>query len=143
MNRLLILLFLLVSLSNAQTPVPSLRGVITDPSGASVPGALIQLRGPGGEQRARTDASGQYVFPSLRPGKYLVRVIAQGFTVTQRQNFEIAGPVTLDTQLTIQAESQVVNVEDEAAKVSADPEANGTAIVLKEKELEALSDDPD
>ena len=119
MNRLLILLLLVVSLCKAQAPVPSLRGVITDPSGASVPGALVQVRGPGGEQRAHTDAAGQYVLPSLRPGKYLVRVIAKGFTVAERQNLDIAGPTTLDTQLTIQAESQVVNVEDEAAKVSA------------------------
>src|SRR4051794_29069748 len=120
MNRLLILFFLLISICTAQTPVPSLRGVITDPSGASVPGALVQLRGPGGEQRARTNDSGQYVFPSLRPGKYLVRVIAKGFTLAQRQDIEITSALTLDTQLTIQAESQVVNVEDEAAKVSAD-----------------------
>ena len=122
---------------------PSLRGVVTDPSGASVPDALVQLRGPGGEQRVRTDATGQYSVPSLRAGKYLVRVIAKGFSVSQRQNLEINGPTTLDVQLNIQAETQVVNVEAEAAKVSADPESNGSAIVLREKELEALSDDPD
>src|SRR5262250_3409044 len=103
MNRLLILLFVLLSICAAQAPVPSLRGTITDPSGAIVPGALVQLRGPGGEQRARTDATGQYVFPSLRPGKYLVRVIAKGFTVTQRQNFDISSAITFDAQLTIQA----------------------------------------
>src|SRR5215475_76033 len=143
MNRFLFLLFLFLSVCTAQTPTASLRGVITDPSGATVPGALVQLRGPAGEQRARTDATGQYVFPSLRPGKYLVRVIAKGFTVTQKQNFAINGPATFDAQLTIQAETQVVNVEDEAAKVSADPESNGTAIVQREKEREALSDDPD
>ena len=34
---------------------PSLRGTVTDPSGAAVPGAVVQVRGPGGEQRARTD----------------------------------------------------------------------------------------
>jgi len=33
----------------------SLQGSVTDPSGASVPGALVQLRGPGGERRATTD----------------------------------------------------------------------------------------
>jgi len=36
-----------------------------------------------------------------------------------------------------------VNVEDEANSVSTDPTANGTALVLREKELAALSDDPD
>lgn len=127
----------------AQAPQASLKGVVTDPSGALVPGALVQLRGPGGERRARTDVSGQYSFPSLPAGKYLARVIVKGFSVSQKQDFAIAGPVTLDFQLTIAAESQVVNVEDEAGKVSIDPTANSSAIVLGEKELQALSDDPD
>ena len=55
----------------AQTPSgPALRGTITDPSGALVPGALVQLRGPGGEQRQTTGVDGQYSFTNLRAGKY-------------------------------------------------------------------------
>jgi hypothetical protein len=130
----------------AQAPAgPSLRGVVKDPSGAVVPGALVQLRGPGAEQRATTDNVGHYSVAPLAPGKYLVRVIAKGFTVTQKPNFEIAGPVTLDVQLTIEAESQVVNVEDEARRISTDPTAiaNAGALILGQRELEALSDDPD
>lgn len=122
---------------------PSLRGTISDPSGALVPSALVQLRGPGGEQRTQTDAQGQYIFATLRPGKYQIRVIAKGFTVAQRPNFEITTAATLDVQLTIEAEAQVVNVEEEANRVSTDPASNGGALVLGEKELEALSDDPD
>src|SRR5260221_10018197 len=131
------------SLAAQTPPAASLRGVVTDPSGALVPGALVQLRGPGGEQRATTDISGQYAIPALRPGKYLVRVIVKGFSVSQKQNFEISGPVSLDVQLVIAAEAQVVNVEDEAGKVGTDPTSNASAIVLGEKELEARSDDPD
>src|SRR5580704_1099815 len=110
--RIIVALALSVAWAAAQTSSASLRGVITDPSGAIVPGALVQLRGPGGEQRSNTDQTGQYVFPSLRPGKYLVRVIVKGFSVNQKQNFDIAGAASLDVQLTIAAESQVVNVED-------------------------------
>ena len=127
----------------AQTPPASLHGTVTDPSGALVPGALVQLRGPGPEQRATTGDKGQYSFITLQPGKYTVRVIAKGFTVGQRQNFEITSPQTLDVQLTIEAESQVVNVEETAGQVTTDPGSNGDALVLHAKELEALSDDPD
>src|SRR5216684_1193232 len=128
----------------AQTPTGAgLRGVVTDPSGALVPDALVQLRGPGGEQRAKTDISGEYAVAVIRPGKYVVRVIVKGFSVSQNQNFEISGPVSLDVQLVIAAEAQVVNVEDEAGRVGTDPTSNASAIVLGEKELEALSDDPD
>src|SRR5438105_3836181 len=131
------------SMLPAQARPPALHGVITDPSGAVVPGALVQLRGPGGDQRKTTDVAGQYSFPALRAGKYTVRVIAKGFSVSGRQDFDISGPETLDAQLTIEAETQVVNVEDEANNVSADAANNAGALVLREKELSALSDDPD
>src|SRR5437764_6975873 len=97
-----------ISLTAQTPPAAALKGVVTDPSGALVPGALVQLRGPGGEQRAKTDMSGLYSFPSLRPGKYLVRVIVKGFSVSQRPDFEITGATTLDVQLVIAAEAQVV-----------------------------------
>jgi len=133
-----------VSTLPAQAPAaPSLHGAITDPSGAVVPGALVQLRGPGGEQRRTTDIAGQYNFPALRPGKYTVRVIAKGFSIAGKPDFDIGGPTTLDAQLTIQADTQVLNVEDEAGSVTADPDSNAGALVLREKELATLSDDPD
>src|ERR1019366_10319185 len=116
----------------AQSAAASLRGTVTDPSGASVLGSLVQLRGPGAEQRRTTDAAGQYSFPALTAGKYTIRVIAKGFTAGQRQNFEISGAAVYDYRLTIEAQSQVLNVEDEAnsrTAVNTDPTSNGGAIV--------------
>ncbi|HEY3441063.1 MAG TPA: carboxypeptidase regulatory-like domain-containing protein [Paludibaculum sp.] len=140
---LIFALFSLLGVLYAQTPATGLQGVVTDPSGATVQDALVQLRGPGGEQRATTDVAGRYRFPTLRPGKYVVRVIAKGFTVTQRRDYQIDSAQTLDVQLTIEAQSQVINVEDEASKVSTDPDSNASALVIGEKELATLSDDPD
>jgi Carboxypeptidase regulatory-like domain/TonB dependent receptor len=137
--------FAVPSAVRAQVAGASLRGTITDPSGALVPEALVQLRGPGGEQRKTTDTSGQYTFPTLASGKYNVRVIAKGFTLGQKQALDVSGATVFDFQLTIEAESQVINVEDEANKtaVNTDPSSNGGALVLGQKELQALSDDPD
>ncbi len=45
---------------------PGLRGTITDPSGARVPNALVQIEGPSGEQQKTTDGFGQYSFPRPR-----------------------------------------------------------------------------
>jgi hypothetical protein len=145
MIRFVVFALCLAAWGFAQTQSPaSLKGVITDPSGAVIPDALVQLRGRGVEQRARTNGVGEYSFPAVKPGKYEVRIIAKGFTVTQLKDTAINGSLTLDIPLTIQADAQVVNVEDEAnTGVSADPDANGTALVLREKELATLSDDPD
>ena len=62
MRYALVLLALLVP---AWAEEPSLRGTVVDPSGAVVPGAVVALRGVGREQRAKTDHTGQYSFPSL------------------------------------------------------------------------------
>src|SRR5215472_8773724 len=103
-----LMLFVCACSMLAQDP-PSLRGVITDPSGALVPGAMVQLRGPGGEQRRVSGPDGRYSFPVLRPGRYNVRYIARGFSVTEKRAIEINGPLVLDMQLSIGTEAQVIN----------------------------------
>jgi len=108
-----------------------------------VPGALVQARGPGGERRVRTGSDGAYAITGLRAGRYNMRYIVRGFSVTERSGVEIKGPVVLDVQMTLGTEAQVVNVEDEANRVSADAANNGSALVLRERQLAALSDDPD
>src|ERR1700722_13860120 len=80
----------------AQTPPASLRGAVTDPSGATVPGAVVQLRGPGPEHSATTDGNGQYSFVAVQPGKYAIRVSAKGFAVGEKQDLDIASSQTLD-----------------------------------------------
>ena len=121
----------------------SLRGAVTDPSGAAIAGASVQLRGPGRELRTRTDGTGHYLFTALAPGTYQVRIAAKGFTAAEKKDLEIARPRILDTQLAIHGEAQVVIVPDELRGVSASAEANGARLVLRERQLAALSDDPD
>ena len=121
----------------------SLHGVITDPSGALVPGAVVQVRGAGVQQVARTDGDGKYAFAALRQGAYKVRILAKGFAPREETIAALDGAAVLDAQLQIQSEAQTVNVEDEIEKITTDPTSNGGAIVLGTKELQAFSDDPD
>lgn len=145
MTRVKILITLLASAQCwAQVPANSmLRGTITDPSGALIPNATLRLRGPGGDLQARTGNVGEYSFTSIRPGRYSLRVAAPGFVTLNRNDIEISSATVLDLQLQIASEAQVVTVEDAANTVNVDAASNATAIVLREKELEALSDDPD
>ena len=55
----------------------------------------------------------------------------------------IEAPVVFDAQLVIQTDTQVVNVEDQVDGVSAAAESNGDALILRGRQLAALSDDPD
>src|SRR5215510_7601883 len=95
-------------------PQASLRGVVTDPSGARIPRATIQLRGPAGEQKQTTDANGQYSFTAVAPGRYEVEVTAPDFKTDQRREFNISGSTTLNVQLALESQAQVVTVQDNA-----------------------------
>src|SRR5262252_6909036 len=95
-------------------PQAALRGVVTDPSGARIPSATIQLRGPAGEQKQTTDANGQYSFTVIAPGRYDVEVTAPDFKTDQRHEFNITGSTTLNVQLALESQAQVVTVQDDA-----------------------------
>ncbi|MDX2149913.1 MAG: carboxypeptidase regulatory-like domain-containing protein [Bryobacteraceae bacterium] len=127
----------------AQTTTASLRGQVTDPSAAAIPEAVVTLTGNGLQRRAQTDLQGQYVFQAVTPGKYTVRVTKTGFAVFEVQEFEISGAVTLDVPMTVTMEAQKVTVNDDRGNVSTDPNSNAGSLILKGKDLEALSDDPD
>jgi hypothetical protein len=139
------LIAVLVCLASAWAQAPSqLSGIITDPSGAAIPGATVELRGPIGERTARTNNQGRYEFSALESGQYSVRVSAKGFAAKQTKKLRISGVGRLDVQLAIKDAKEVINVEDQRpGGVSTEPGANGSAVVLGPKQLAALSDDPD
>src|ERR1035441_7152857 len=58
---------------------------------------------------------------------------------------DVCSSELFDLKLAIESTAQVVNVDDEAntTAVDTDPTSNGGALVLRQKELQALSDDPD
>src|SRR5437762_5888327 len=121
----------LSSVAVAQTaPQANLRGIVTDPSGARIPRATVQLRGTAGEQTQTSDANGQYAFTGLAPGRYDIQVTAPDFKTDRRQAFAISGTATLNVQLTLEGQAQVVNVQEDgnaAAAVGVDPDANASA----------------
>ena len=121
----------------------SIHGTVTDPSGAAVPNAVVAVKGSGGDFHTKADGNGRYTVNNVPAGTYAVGIGAKGFAVAKNGDVNVAGSVTLDVQLVIKGEAQVVNVEDEVDSVTTDPTANGTALVLGQKELAALSDDPD
>jgi hypothetical protein len=64
-----------------------LRGDVTDPTGAVIPGAKVVLTdlAKGTSRVVTTDANGQYVVIGLLPSQYEVKVEATGFTATREE----------------------------------------------------------
>ena len=130
----------------AQTDDLSLRGQVTDPSGAVVPAVTVTLTGPDGTAReTQTNREGRYVFHSLAPGNHTLRIQVTGFVGVEVPNVVIAAgqPQTMDVQLVVSAERQRVTVKGEGAEVSVSPTSTVGAVVLKGTDLNALSDNPD
>jgi uncharacterized membrane protein YgcG len=124
----------------------SLHGVATDPSGARVVKATVTAQAADGTtSTAQTGADGAYTFPQLAPGSYTITVTAQGLALAQPQVVTVsAGHATLQNlALIIAVEQQQVTVSDQGAGLDTSPDNNANAIVIKGKDLDALSDDPD
>ena len=133
----------------APTPAAavSIHGHITDQTGALIPGATITITSADGNT-ARTvtaDSSGAYDVRGLPPGAYIVKSDYNGFAPFQSQPLTIAAGQSkrVDVAMAVQAEQQNVVVTEESPTVTVEAGANASAIQLKGKDLDALSDDPD
>ncbi len=130
----------------AQTTTGTLRGQVTDPSGAAVGNATVQVRTPSGAaMTATTNRDGNFELAGIAPGKCDVTVIAPGFTVFENAAVEItAGQAQrLDVALSIEVQEEKVQVTDSTTQVDVNPANNAGIVVMQGKDLEALSDDPD
>ena len=79
---LLLVLSLRSTRVTAQTTTSGdIAGVVTDPSGATVPGARVTLKNDakGNTQESTTNKDGVYHFYLLSPGPYTISVSATGF----------------------------------------------------------------
>lgn len=152
-KRICIALSLLLLLANFSTIVRAgdadpqatieLHGTVIDETNAYIPAAQVTLDdGQGHKYDAQTDERGRYRF-NVKPGLYTLSVAVEGFAkfveqvdLTQRRK----DPFDVKLKVMI---SEQVEVKDDAAGISTEPDRNLSAITITEKELEALPDDPD
>src|SRR5579862_6292835 len=82
------ILAMTAGLSFAQMNLAEIDGVVTDPSGDAVPGAMVAATNTatGVLQASTANARGQYLLPNLAPGTYEVVVSAAGFKHAIQQN---------------------------------------------------------
>ncbi len=123
----------------------SLAGQVVDSLGAIVVGATVTVvSSTGATKTATSNQRGDFSVTGLAPGKYTVKVFASKFALYENTEVEIAAgqKAELVATLTVEALEEQVEVSSDTG-VSTDPASNAGATVLKEKELEALPDDPD
>ena len=125
----------------------TMRGHITDQTGALIPGATVTVTTAAGSvvKTTTADAAGAYSVSGLKPGGYIVQASYAGFAPFTSPTIQLAAGQSkrVDIAMAIEVAEQSVTVTDESPTVNTDASGNASAIVLKGKDLEALSDDPD
>jgi len=98
----------------AQSDTARLQGTVTDPSGAAVAGATVNVTSveTGRLSTTTTNELGYYTVTALPPGHYTVDVAQKGFKKIQRTlELQVAQVGVVDFQLQVGEVTQVVNVE--------------------------------
>jgi len=120
----LLMLFCVVPHLSAQN-VASLSGVVTDKSGAVIPGVSVKLLDTKTNESydTKTNAVGVYTFPRVPPGPgYSLTFTMQGFATSTVSNLYLATDTahTQNTELQIGEVAQTVEVNAASAAVSLD-----------------------
>jgi hypothetical protein len=132
---LLLLLFSCVAFTvgaHAQTSYGSVVGLVTDPTGAVIPGATVVLNNTATNtsQTVVTGQSGNYSFVNLNPSLYDVTVSKDGFeSLTQSGvNVHVSGVVRLDVTLKLGTQSQTVVVSASQAEMQTESASLGGVV---------------
>lgn len=118
MRKFTNILMVVVTLLIAQTAVQaqttgSIAGTVTDPNGATVPGASVVIKGEGGQEfTVVTNDNGVYRVPAVQNGIYTVTVTADGFktSITTNVKVDVGTPVTVDTRLEVGSVGENVEI---------------------------------
>ncbi len=118
----------------------AIAGSAADPSGAAIPGATVTVTSVenGMKRSVRTDGSGRFGFPQLKPGIYSVKAEAAGFE-TQRNDSVSAGlgqKQTVDFKLNIASAGETVVVRELAPPI--DPDNPNTSTSMNARSIEDL-----
>ena len=119
----------LVPVAWGQAVGATLSGVVTDASGAQVPGATVSIRNlaTGDVRAVSSNESGLYAAPNLLPGDYEVQVAAKGFgTVTQKGiSLTVGAQQVLNVTLKVGQVAQTIEVSAVAPEI----ETNSSAVM--------------
>ncbi|HWP45148.1 MAG TPA: carboxypeptidase regulatory-like domain-containing protein [Blastocatellia bacterium] len=132
-----LLLIFAASIAVAQTSgSATLRGTVKDPAGAVVAGATVTLinERTAFERKITTGDDGVYVFSSLTPDTYTVKVESTGFKVAERTGVVLAPSDTrgLDIVLEVGTAEQVVTVQAAGEQIQTETGAKENTITAKQ-----------
>jgi Carboxypeptidase regulatory-like domain len=98
----------------------NLSGIVYDATKASVPGAQVTITGPIGTLTQTTNDQGSFLFSTLIPGFYTIKVQKAGFKIASIPATEILINKTTSVEVTLETGEITQTVEVSAATVTID-----------------------
>ena len=127
MKRVFAALLFAASLAFAQVDVTSVAGLVTDPTGAAVPGAAVQVvnASTGATINVTTNDRGEYAVPTIPGGAYRISVSKTGFKTETVENVAliVGVPGTVNLKLEVGQASETIQVTAGAEVVQAQSSA--------------------
>jgi len=128
-------LFLLSPATRGQLYTGSVTGVVTDPSGGSVPGAKVALldEEKGYAFNAVTDSNGRYLLRSIPPGTYKIKVEAANFQ-SQTQDavkVDVSQNVSIDFSMKVGVVTDIVEVKADTVQLQTEDAVTGQVVNRK------------
>jgi outer membrane receptor protein involved in Fe transport len=137
--RLAMVIWLLPGLAFGQA-VGAMSGIVTDSTGAVIPGVTIEVTNAatGQVRTAVTDSDGYYTVLQLPPGPYSIRGTLPGFKTAVREGITVTVETTarVDLQMSVGAVEEAVTVTADAPLVETRTATLGT--VIDEKKIAEL-----
>ena len=138
---IVLLAFMLPTVSYSQSFYGSIVGAVLDSSGAVIPGAAVNVvnLGTNDQRKATSDAHGSYQFLNLTPGRYTLTFEKQGFERLTQANVEVdvQAAVRIDATLPVGRETQNVEVTSQTPLLDTE-----TSTVSQVIESQVVQDTP-
>jgi hypothetical protein len=139
-----VVLMFAVASAWAQTGTTSVRGTVTDKTGAAIVGARVTVvnAAQGLHREGATDGTGSYEFLSLSPGSYVLTIETKGFRKFEQKNLQLQvnSPGTVNATLEVGSAAETIEVSAQAVALNTTDASLGSAFSesqVKELPLEA------
>ena len=121
----------------AQQEAATIVGEITDPSGAVVPGAAVEVLNVATGITVTTTANdrGAYTVPSLRPGPYSVIISADGFSRVIQSNLTLQVAQVLRIDVSLRTGNVSENLEVTGAAPLLQTQTSSRGLVIDERKI--------
>ncbi len=135
---LLVVSLVIVSSLAAQETTGGLQGAVADKVGNPITGAVVEAKGPFGTVSTKSNTEGEYRFPRLAPGNYLVSASFEGYPTVESDPTRIVLGESATVDFTLRRESFSEEIFVYSDTVTIDFTENQTATNIHQYEIDYL-----